>query len=92
MYRTNHAQERAQQRAIPLLIEDWLDAYGEEEFDGKGARVVYFSKKSIRDMERAFGRRPVRKLAEWWDVYKVEDLETSQTITIGRRFRRLRRR
>ncbi len=88
---TVHAQTRAQQRGIPLLIEEWLDSYGDEEYDGRGARVVFFSKKSIRKMERQFGRAPIRKLSEWLDVYKVEDVGSAQIITIGRRFKRLRR-
>jgi len=83
--------KRAQQRGIPPLIVQWLDAYGDEIYDGKGACVVYFSRKSIRDLERAFGRSPVRKLSEWLDVYKVEDSATSQVITVGHRYNRLKR-
>lgn len=88
---TAHAEIRSRQRGIPRLIEEWLDGYGEESYDGMGARVIFFSKKSIRKMEREFGRAPVRKLSEWLDVYKVEDTATSRIITIGHRFRRLRR-
>jgi hypothetical protein len=88
---TEHATIRTRQRGIPPLIEEWLDAYGEENYDGHGARVVFFSKKSIRRMEREFGRAPIRKLAEWLDVYKVEDSESSCIITIGHRYHRLRR-
>ncbi len=88
---TEHAATRARQRGIPPLIEEWLDAYGEQNYDGHGARVVFFSKKSIRRMEREFGRAPVRKLSEWLDVYKVEDSSTSSVITIGHRYQRVRR-
>lgn len=88
---TEHAIARARQRGIPPLIEEWLDGYGEENYDGHGARVVFFSKKSIRRMEREFGRAPVQKLSEWLDVYKVEDSSTSKVITIGHRYQHLRR-
>lgn len=88
---TQHAGTRAQQRGIPPLIDEWLDAFGEELYDGFGARIVFFSKKSIRRMERAFGAAPVRKLSNWLDAYKVEDSGTSRVITVGHRYRRLRR-
>lgn len=88
---TAHAEIRARQRGIPRLIEEWLDGYGEETYDGMGARVIFFSKKSIRKMEREFGRAPVRKLSEWLNVYKVEDSATGQIITIGHRYHRIRR-
>lgn len=87
--RTGHAELRAQQRGIPPLIEHWLDQYGEEDYDGHGGCRVFFSKRSIRQMERDFGRAPVRKLAEWLDVYKVESSHGGQLITICHRYQRL---
>ena len=89
---THHALARARQRGIPPLIEQWLDTYGQEDYDGNGARRVFFSKASIRRMERDFGRAPVQKLSEWLDVYKVEDSSSGWVITIGHRHRHLRRR
>ena len=91
MSHSRHANYRAQQRGIPPLIEQWLDAYGEEDYDGNGACRVFFSKKSIRKMERDFGRAPVQKLSAWLDAYKVEDSGTGSVITIGHRYRRMRR-
>lgn len=91
MSRSHHAETRARQRGIPPLIEEWLDAYGEELYEDSGACVLFFSRKSIRKLERAFGAAPVRKLSEWLDVYKVEDSATSHVITIGHRYKRLRR-
>ena len=88
---SRHAQIRAQQRAIPPLIEQWLDAYGEEDYDGHGACRLFFSKASIRRMERDFGCAPVRKMSEWLNAYKVEDSQSGQIITIGRRYRHWRR-
>lgn len=86
-----HAHARAQQRAIPPLIEQWLDAYGDEDYDGHGARRVFFSRKSIRSMERDFGHAPVRKMSQWLDVYKVEDSRSGRLITIGHRYQHLKR-
>lgn len=89
---TRHARARAQQRVIPPLINQWLDQYGEEDYDGHGGCRIYFSKASKRRMERDFGRAVLSKMRQWLDVYKVEDTRNGQVITMGRRFRHLRRR
>lgn len=52
---TNHARTRAQQRAIPPLVDRLLDEFGDEAYDGHGAIRVYFSHRSRGRMERAFG-------------------------------------
>ncbi len=62
MNMTYHAETRCQQRGIPPLILQWLDLYGEEQYDGKGAVIRYFSRSSRRAMEKDFGRSPVKKL------------------------------
>jgi len=85
---TRHASVRAQQRGIPPLIDQLLDQYGEEEYDGHGGVVLYLNKASIRRMERDLGRRPVARLAEWLDAYKVRSKD-GHTITIGHRTRRV---
>jgi hypothetical protein len=68
--KTKHANIRAQQRAIPPLIDQWLDQFGDEEYDGHGGVIRFFSRSSIRAMEREFGDSPVRKLAEYLHAYK----------------------
>ena len=85
---TRHATVRAQQRGIPPLVDQLLDLYGQEEHEGHGAVVLFLSKTSIRCMERDLGRRPVARLAEWFDAYKVKSIDGS-TITVGHRTRRL---
>lgn len=85
---TKHAQARAQQRGIPPMVDQWLDLYGQEEHDGHGAVILYLDKKSIRNMERDLGRRPVARSSEWLDAYKVKDRD-GRTITVGHRYRRL---
>ena len=87
---TRHAAIRAVQRGIPPMIDQLLDQYGDEEHDGHGAVIVYFNKRGLRNMERDFGRRPVARLGEWWDAYKVRSTD-GHTITVGRRTHRLRR-
>ena len=91
MMHTKHSAARLQQRGIPPLIDQWLNDYGEEMFDGHGAVVLLFTPKSRRAMERAFGREFVRRLAEYLNVYKVESSHDGHTITIGHRFKRIKR-
>ena len=85
---TQHAQTRFQQRGIPPMLDHWLDLYGAEEYDGHGAVIVYLNKKSIRDLEHDFGRRPVSRMAEWLGVYKVKSTD-GHTITVGHRTNRI---
>ena len=92
MMSTRHAQMRMQQRGIPPLIEQWLDEFGEEQYDGHGGVRRYFSRKSIRAMERAFGRQPVRRMAGYLDAFKVESSHDGTTLTLGHQTKRLRRR
>lgn len=72
------------------MIDQLLDLYGEEEHEGNGVVVRYFSKWSIRRMERDFGRRAAGRLSDWFDVYKVMTLD-GLIITTGHRTRRIHR-
>ena len=83
-----HADIRAQQRGIPALIDDLLEKYGQEQHDGHGAVILYLNKTSVRNMERDMGRRPVAKLSEWFDAYKVRTTD-GHTITVGHRHSRI---
>jgi len=89
---STHARARLQQRAILPLLDQWLDAFGEEEYDGCGAVRIFFSRRSIRRMEQAFGRLPVRKMTHLLDAYKVESSRDGSTITYARMTKRMRRR
>lgn len=91
MATSSHARTRAQQRCIPPLIDEWLDRFGSEQFDGRGGVVKYFSRTSIRVMERSLGRSPVRKMAEFLHAYKVESSHDGTTITYGHRTKRIYR-
>lgn len=92
MTMSRHAGKRAQQRSIPPVIADWLDLYGETEYDGRGGEFRYFSRKSIRAIERIAGSGPVRHLAGYFKTFKVVSSKDGQTITIGHRTKRIRRR
>lgn len=90
MNMTHHAAVRSQQRGIPPLILQWLDLYGEEQYDGHGAIIRYFSRSSRRAMEREFGSSPVRKMSEFLNAYKVES-QNGTVITTGHLTKRIKR-
>lgn len=85
---TKHAGVLAQQRGILPMIDQLLDLYGQEAYDGHGTVTLYLDKTSIKNMERDMGRRPVQRLAEWFDTYKVKTTNGT-TINIGHRTRRI---
>jgi hypothetical protein len=89
---SKHAAIRAKERGIPPLIVQWLEEFGEEDYDGRGTVRIFFNRRSICAMDRAFGRRPVRRMSEYLDAYIVESVSDRQVITIGHRFKRLWRR
>lgn len=83
---TAHATIRAQQRGIPPLIQDWLLDYGEEQFDGHGGVVRYFSQQCIRQMERNIGRSPLKRMSEYLRCYLVQSSRDGTVITVGKRY------
>lgn len=86
---SKHATIRAQQRGIPPLIDQLLDLYGQEQYDGHGGIVRYFDRSSIRRMEREMGREPIRLLSTWRNAYKVKSSIDGHTITTGLRSKRI---
>ncbi len=88
---TTHAQERAQQRCIPPMIDRLLDEFGEEVYDNQGGLTLYFSKRSKRQMQRVLGRNPVKKLSEFLNVYRVDSSKDGKTITRGHRYKPIKR-
>ena len=81
-----HSSIRGQQRGLPPFVGMLLDAYGCQQYDGRGAIIRYFNKESRRQI---MGREPVRRIAEWLDAYKVESCEDGSTVTIGHRYKRI---
>lgn len=89
---SKHAARRAQQRRIDPFVHELLERFGEEEYDGHGYVRRYFSKKSIRAMERAFGREPVRRFADKLHAYRVESSRSGYVVTTGYLTKHIRRR
>ena len=85
---TAHAATRSQKRGIPPLILEWLMAYGEEQPDHHGARVVYFTKESRRRIGQVNGDMIVRRLRELLDTYAVISGD-GRMITCGHRFKKI---
>ena len=81
---SKHAAVRAQQRGLPPMVDELLDRYGEEQYDGHGHVIKFFSKASKRNVERDWGSRPVALISPWFDAYKVCTTD-GLTITIGHR-------
>ena len=92
MNSSTHAAVRAQQRCIPPIIDQWLDEFGEEHFDGHGGAKRFFSHQSVARMKRAFGSQFVRHNAKYLRVYRVENSHTGAAITRGWRIRPMHRR
>lgn len=88
---TKHARTRAQQRCIPPLIQQWLEVYGEAEYDGHGGIIRYFSRSSIKSMKRDFGSAPIKKMTQYLVAYKVESSHDGKVLTIGHRSKRIKR-
>lgn len=82
---TRHAQIRSQQRGIPLRISEMLLAYGEEHFDGHGAVIRYFSRRSRQYLRDDLGAEAVRRLSEHLRAYLVQNAHDGVIITVGLR-------
>lgn len=88
MMATRHAQARMQQRGIPPLIVQWLEAFGEEQHDHNGSVILYFSKRARRRLEQNVGAAPVRRLSEWLNAYVVISSDGA-IVTAGMRWKRI---
>ena len=49
---SRHAACRARQRDVPPIIIEWLQCYGDERFDGRGAVIRYFGRKGRQRLEQ----------------------------------------
>ncbi len=85
---TRHAVSRAQQRCIPPFIDNLLDQFGEEEFDGHGCIRTLLSRKSVSRIEKKKGKLYGNNIRRYTGVYKVESMEDGVVITIGWQYRR----
>lgn len=67
---SHHGAHRAQKRAIPPLIVDWLQAYGAST-RAHGATKYFFDKEARRRLERDVGAIVIRRLADKLDIVAV---------------------
>lgn len=88
---TRHARARAQQRGLPPFVDRLLDEFGEELHDGHGSIRVFFSQRSVRRMEKAFGHQPVSLFKRYLHAYRVESTGDGKVITRGWRTAPIRR-
>ena len=91
MNASQHARQRAQQRGISPLIDHWLDQYGEEQYDGHGGVVIYFDHRSKGAIQRYEVQAKVRRMWKLLNAYKVESSHDGTIITVGHRFRHIKR-
>jgi hypothetical protein len=89
---TRHALARAQQRCIPPIVDEWLDEYGDEQYDGHGGIKHYFSHRSIARMSRVLGDSFIQRNAKLLRTFRVVDSRTGQKLTCGWLYKRVRRR
>jgi hypothetical protein len=88
----SHATKRMQMRCIPPVVHSWLDQFGDEAYDGHGGVCVFFSRESVRRMERALGRHFVRQNRKYLQAYRIDSSHDSAVITTGWRTKHLHRR
>lgn len=81
---TKHAEVRAKQRGIPFEIADLLIQYGDEQHDGHGGVVRFFSVRSVLEMQDDIGKSTVKKISEHLRTYLVEASRDGAVITVGK--------
>ena len=87
---SHHAQQRMQQRGIPLKVVDYLLAYGRVSHDHHGGCVIWLDKRSRSRIGAEEGRKSLRKLDKYLNAYVVTDTDGT-VVTVGHRYRRIKR-
>jgi len=87
---SRHARVRMQQRGIPRAVGEQLLDFGTVQHDHHGAVIVYFDKRSRRQLARAQGRAAAHTLERWRNAYAVVAADGA-VVTVGRRDKRVRR-
>jgi hypothetical protein len=83
---TQHAKVRQQQRGIPLLVQEWLIDFGQEQYDGNGGVIRFFDRASLRLMEDTLGHGLVARMSEYLRCYLVQASHDGSIITLGKRY------
>ena len=87
---SHHAQQRMQQRGIPLKVVDYLLAYGRVSHDHHGGCVIWLDKRSREKLEAEEGKRVFRGMDKCLNAYVVTDTDGT-VVTVGHRYRRIKR-
>jgi hypothetical protein len=87
---SQHAEIRSLQRSVPPLVLKWLMNYGAHQSAHNGAEIFYFDKKSRKQIAQDNGHEVVERLGRLLDAYAVIGGDGT-VITVGRRYRRIRR-
>lgn len=87
---TLHALARMQQRGIPEQVLNLLLDFGQSQHDHRGAEILYFGKRALRQVERAAGHSALREVERHRRVYAVVTSEGGVS-TVGHRNRKLNR-
>ena len=87
---TKHAISRAQQRGFPPIVDELLNRFGEEKYDGHGNVKIVLTKKCFRKISKVWGRKMASSLSNYAGVYKLESMDTGSVITIGRITKRIK--
>ena len=86
---TKHAHKRAQQRAIPPLIEDLLLLYGDHKYEPGNKEIYFFSKKSKKRMARDLGTPIVDCLSKFLNVAMVK-ASNDDVVTVFKRTKKIK--
>jgi hypothetical protein len=87
---TRHAAARMQQRAVSAEVLDCLLDFGHEEHDHHGGGIVHFNKAARRQLLTSQGRDAFKRLERYLNAYAVVGADGC-VVTVGRRYRRIRR-
>lgn len=85
---TQHAQIRAQQRAVPMAIIDILMRYGVRSSANHGCKIVYLSNKSMRRIHYELSDDLCKVIEKKRDCYLVVASDGS-VVTVGHRHKRI---
>lgn len=88
---SKHAAARFQQRGISTEIDELLDLYGEEYYDGRGARILLLSRASLDWVPNDLKQSSGAALRGRSGFYKVVSCRDGALITIGHRYSKIRR-
>ena len=86
---STHANKRILQRRIPPMIVEWLYEYGTEKYDGKGARILYFDKRSRRTLAKNIDKIIISRMGSLLNTYIVISND-DVVITTGYRTKRIK--